>query len=252
MKALSRRKSWLIAFLLLATTGDTGMAANKYVVIAVDPPVATFPLGRVLVVDDQIDVPAGAILTLLGDDGTVATIQGPERLVVTAEPSSDSAETAEDRTTFQRISDLLLGSSADPEVLGVSRSLGGSPADGGKRNPWAVPVERSGHICVRDKSMLLQRSEDLRELPLQVKTDQGTSIANGTWPKDSTVYELPPLSEERTQRLIVQFGDRSVELTVHYLPSEIKARRGMDVLKWLLETGCKAQAMTFARWLSEN
>jgi hypothetical protein len=115
-----------------------------------------------------------------------------------------------------------------------------------------VPVERSGHVCVRGRSVSLQRSEDLRELTLQVKNAQGQTILNGTWPKDSTIYEIAPLAADQTQKLIVQFGDRPIELTLHSLPSEINARKGMDVLEWMLEVGCKAQAMTFTRWLSEN
>lgn len=243
---------WVLVVLCLLLHSQISVAANQYVVIASDPPAVTLPLGKVLKVGDKIEIAAGMILTLLGDDGSVTTIRGPDTLVVTAETPSDRSDASQRRTTFERISGLLLGSSADADVLGVSRSLRGSSKSGGKEDPWALPVEHPGHVCVRGTSITLGRSEDLRELTLRVSTDREQNVVNAVWLKESTTFEMPSLGADRVRTLTIQLGRKSSSLTLHQLPSDIDAASGMDVLAWMLERGCKAQAIIFARRLSES
>lgn len=243
---------WVLAVLLLLCHPQIGLAANQYVVIASDPPADALPLGKVLKVHDTIEVTAGMTLKLLGDDGSVTTIRGPDKLVVTADTASDSPEAVKDRTTFERISDLLLGSSTDAEVLGVSRSLAGSSNDGRAIDPWEVFVENPGQACTRGASITLRRSKDLRELTLKVSTEWRRNIVKTVWLKDTATFELPSLGPDRVRKLTVQIGANSISLALHVLPPEIDTKSGMDVLAWMLEHGCKTQAIAFARSLSDS
>jgi hypothetical protein len=250
MKAVFRWSCWAVACAVLLIKVDIAAAANKYVVIAADPPIASLPLGYVVKVDDQIDVPAGALLTLLGDDGTVTTVGGPQRLVVTAEPESDSAEAIRTRTTFQRISDLLLGSPDDGEVLGGRRSVGQSSAGQEPLDPWALPVQHPGEGCLQSGDVTLRRAGSLKETPVGV-TVNGTKVMTGSiWAGGQAILHLPTVGVDEAKTLEIKLGDQTVRFTIHMLPAEIKPNQGMDVLAWMLETGCKVQAMSFARWLS--
>ena len=217
-----------------------------------DPPMANLPPGQVLKVDDQIDVPAGALLTLLGDDGTVATVGGPQRLVVTAEPELDLAEAIKTRTTFQRISDLLLGSPDDGEVLGGRRSVGQSADGKDIIEPWALPVGYSGNGCLRNNAIELRRAKDLEERPVSVSINGETETSASHWPKNQNKLELPSLASGHIKTVEIRLGNEVTTFNIHMLPTEIEPGHGMDVLAWMLESGCRVQAISFARWLAQN
>lgn len=252
MKTIFRWSYWAIACAVLLIKVDIAAAANKYVVIAVDPPIASLPLGHVLKVDDQIDLPTGALLTLLGDDGTLATVGGPQRLVVTAEPESNSAEAIKTRTTFQRISDLLLGSPDVGEVLGGRRSVGQSAGGKALIEPWALPVGYSGNGCLRSNAIELRRARDPEERPVSVSINGETEVAASHWPKNQNKLELPSLASYHIKTVEIRLGNEVTTFNIHMLPTEIEPGHGMDVLAWMLESGCRVQAISYARWLSEK
>jgi len=52
--------------------------------------------------------------------------------------------------------------------------------------------------------------------------------------------------------MAIKLDGKSSTFLIHTLPEEIDPGSGMDVLAWMLESGCRVQAISYARWLSEK
>jgi hypothetical protein len=239
------------AFFLGAITAPPVDAANQYVVISAEPAIAAFPAGKVLGVNDEITVPSGTVVTLLGEDGSINTIHGPEHLIVVEEKIGTSQEVLKNRTIFERVTDVLLGSKPNSDSLGVTRSVGSGDKPIHLNDPWSFSIDETGPACVLRDRIVLTRSLDLGEMPLAIVADKGMKLDGLVWAKNISVFELPsPLAEQATE-LTVFAGNTERFAKLNRLPAGIDLSNVMDVLAWMLDKNCKAQAVAFARSLVE-
>ena len=122
----------IAAGMILCGAHSSALAGSQYVVVAADPPAQAYAPGKVLNVDDTINIPEGTIVTLLGEDGSVNAIPGPASITVTedsVETVGENSEPAKDerRSTMSKIADLLSGEQENADTLGVARSFGNRP-----------------------------------------------------------------------------------------------------------------------------
>lgn len=232
------------------------LAASQFVVIAAEPQSQAFSPGTVLVAGDTIELPAGASLTLLGEDGSVVAIPGPARIAVTedAVESSEAEAQAQEknRSTLSKLAGLLAGEKRNADSLGVSRGFDARGAGGGLADPWVVSVHRSAQGCVRNAPIRLGRASGDRRLTLTVRGDSVDAVAEIEWSAGQSVVELPATIPPTSDELLVKAGDRTVFIDLSMLPGDIDPEDPMAVMGWMVDQGCDGQALAFARSLTDE
>ena len=108
--------------------------------------VVDYKVGTKVKEADKITLEAGDVVTVLTRRGT-RTMRGPGTFVVGANPKSNRA----------RFADLTRQRAALRTVTGGVRSAGPDEETGRPVNPnlYYIDVERSGNVCLRDRSELL-------------------------------------------------------------------------------------------------
>jgi hypothetical protein len=226
-------------------------AASQYVVISAEPPSDAFPAGKVLKVNDTIEVPEGAVVTLLGEDGSVNPIQGPASVTVTEEQlSRGAAEEEKARSVFSRVADLLSGSKAGADSLGVARSMGDGGKAKGLDDPWVVSIHESGQACVRGNEVVLARASDVAEVPLAVEADQDLKLTGEVWAKGESVFALPAPIAEKANELFIRAGGTQNFVQLNRIPADVDQEKPLDVLGWMLDNNCRTQTIAFTRALA--
>ncbi|QIG47456.1 hypothetical protein G5V57_06760 [Nordella sp. HKS 07] len=252
---VTKLTSWLVslslATFLWGVTSLPAHAANQYLVISAKPASDVYPVGKVLGINDEIVIPSGTIVTLLGEDGSVNRIHGPDHLIVTEEKIDVNQEVLKNRSIFERVTDLLFGSKPNSDSLGVTRSVGGENGVIGPMDPWSISIHESGPACVLRDRVVLSRLQDLSEMPLAISADNGMKRNDLVWAKNVSVFEVPlPLAEQASE-LTVHAGSTVRHAQLNRLPADIDLNNVMDVLAWMLDKNCRVQAAIFARNLGE-
>lgn len=226
-------------------------AANQYVVVFSEPASTAFPIGKVIRINDTISVSLGTTITLLGDDGSINTVRGPASLVVVEEQITATEEVTKNRSIFERISDLLIGSRSSSDSLGATRSARDKGTSNAFVNPWAISIHEHGPACVRPDRILLTRSLDLSEMPFTIIADKSKKAESFVWAKDASVFELPYPLVEQASEIIISAGLTVRFAKLNRLPADVDQTNVMSVLGWMLDNNCKAQAIIFARAIVE-
>jgi len=231
-------------------------AGSQYVIVAVEPASHALPPGRVLDVNDRLDVPEGTVVTLLGEDGSVSAIPGPASVVVTEDAvettGSDAEEQAEKRSTLAKIAGLLAGERERAESLGGSRVLSAAAEPEGLEDPWTVSIHASGPACIRDGEIVLARESAGDAIPLTVRAEKGAAVSDLVWPAGEAKFKLPAEISTESSAIAVKAGDEAARVALHRLPEEINAQNPVDVIGWMLASGCERQALAYARRLSHE
>jgi hypothetical protein len=157
------------SFLLAAQAAFAGQ------VVVVDSSMPALAPGKVIDADSSITLPAGARVTVVGDDGRMQTLKGPFSGAVGARSGAGGNPAVVD--TLSR----LFSSPAETAALGTFRGaepqLGGfrgaGSAGGGADAPelWAINVQRAGEQCVPAAGGLptLWRPDAVREATVVVQ-----------------------------------------------------------------------------------
>ena len=111
---------------------------------------------------DVISVPAGTVVTLLGEDGSVNPISGPGAFVVTEDAlTSDSSQRAtgaqQGRSRLALIAGLLANERQRTDSIGGSRTTADQSKPSGLDDPWAVSIDKSASGCIRNGEVVLAR-----------------------------------------------------------------------------------------------
>ncbi|TIW16837.1 MAG: hypothetical protein E5V81_21525, partial [Mesorhizobium sp.] len=163
MRPIVRNTSLALAVAVIACLGAQHAAAgSQYVVLSVEPAADELLPGKLFLPSDVINVPAGTVVTLLGEDGSMNSISGPGAFVVTADalaPKGTANPTgAQDGPSkLALIAGLLTKERQRTESIGGSRTN----ADQSKPNrldyPWAILVDESSPGCIRNGELVLAR-----------------------------------------------------------------------------------------------
>jgi len=235
-------------------------AASQYVVISAEgTKTGDFPPGKVFGVGDTIQLPEGALLTLLGEDGSVATIPGPAEVTVTEDEIAETGKSAEEvaaeqeknRSTLSKLASILSGENRGSDSLGVSRGIGSDVKLVGLEDPWVVPAIRSAPGCVRNEAIRLGRTLDKLTISVSVQGD-GADPAVLDWNAGEKVLALPEAIAPSSDKIEVRTGGRSVVIDLSLAPEGIDLEDPMAVMGWMVEQGCDAQALAFAKLLARD
>jgi hypothetical protein len=231
------------------------LAASQYVIVASEPASKEFEPGRILNVNDNLEIPEGAVVTLLGEDGSVNAIAGPANVTVTAvsvETSSvaaDNTQRDQKRSTLAKLAELLSGERNNADSLGVARSMRARPEPRGLENPWVISIHQDGDGCVRNGKIKLGREDDSQGLSLAVGDDDNSGEHIFNWRKGEVEFLLPETVKAENSQIFVRAGRDRAVIAIHELPGGINLQNPVDVLGWMLDSGCTAQALAFTHQL---
>lgn len=240
--------------LVLGGAISTAFAGSQYVVVAADPPADEYSPGKVLNVDDTIDIPAGTVVTLLGEDGSVNAIPGPASITVTEDAVETVGENnepgkAEKRSTISKIADLLSGEQKNADTLGVARSFGNRPKPKGLDDPWVISIHGDGAGCVRNSEVKLGRKADKETLLIAIAGDDENKQVELTMREGVSEVVLPDTVPIEKGEIFIKAGSNRALVQLRSLPSEINAQNPVDLLGWMIASGCEGQAVAFTRQL---
>lgn len=242
------------ALLLLSTAIGEAEAGSQYVIVAAEPPADAYAPGKVLDVDDTIEIPAGTVVTLLGEDGSVNAIPGPVSVTVT----EDSVETAgnngdqgsdQKKSTLSKIADLISGEKKNADTLGVARSFASRPKPKGLDDPWVISIHGDGEGCMHNGEIRLGRKSDKDAVSLAISGNKGVDPIELTMREGVSEITLPKSLPVDGGEIFIKTNNERALIQIHDLPKEINAKNPVDMLGWMINSGCKEQALAFTRQL---
>ncbi|MFZ1813790.1 MAG: hypothetical protein WBO55_03065 [Rhizobiaceae bacterium] len=253
---------WLHATAIMAAglfcatlSPQAALAQSQYVIIGAEPASEEFATGRVLSPVTELRIPAGTVVTLLGEDGSVHKVPGPAEIVVTEDDISTSAtkgeEEGDNRSTLSKLASLLAGETKDADSLGVARSFGSQTDPKGLADPWVLSVHKSGEGCVKGDAITIGRASQVGEISFSAQADKGEE-RNFTWAKGDNQFVLPDSISTKSSELYLRISGEDVLIDLHKLPDDVDLANPMAVMGWMLGEGCEGQALAFARELARK
>ncbi|RVD58799.1 hypothetical protein EN828_19260 [Mesorhizobium sp. M2D.F.Ca.ET.185.01.1.1] len=247
-----------IASLVLAAavlvTAQRAVAGSQYVVLSTEPVVDELPPGKIFMPGDVINVPAGAVVTLLGEDGSVNPISGPAALVVTEDAlTSGSPQRASDGqsgpSSLALIASLLTNERRRTESIGSARTTADQSKPTGLDDPWAISIEESAPGCIRNGEVVLARRGIGESAVFSVRLGSGQSLNGLVWSAGKPTYSLSDPIPADVKSLVVETNKTSALIEIKALPENAVLENPLEVLGWMVSSGCKRQALAFVRQL---
>lgn len=253
MRPISQIASLTLAAAVLVTA-QRAVAGSQYVVLSTEPVVDELPPGKIFMPSDVINVPAGAVVTLLGEDGSVNPISGPAAFVVTEDAlTSDSSQRASDGqagpSNLALIASLLTNERRRTESIGSARTTTDQSKPSGLDDPWAISIEESAPGCIRNGEVVLARRGIGESAVFSVRLGGGESLNGLVWSAGKPTYSLPDPIPAGVKSLVVETNKTSALIEIKVLPENAVLENPLEVLGWMVSSGCKRQALAFVRRL---
>ncbi|AZO08477.1 MULTISPECIES: hypothetical protein [unclassified Mesorhizobium] len=253
-----RRAISQFAFLALAAavvvTAQRAVAGSQYVVLSAEPAVDELPPGKLFMPSDVINVPAGTVVTLLGEDGSVNPISGPGAFVVTEDRLvPDGSERAADGqagpSSLALIAGLLTNERKRSESIGSARAIPNHSQPRGLDDPWAISIEESAPGCIRNGEVVLTRQAVGDSAVLSVRVGHGEPLNGLVWNADRLTFSLPDPIPAEVKSIVVETNKTSALIEIKMFPENAVLENPLEVLGWMVSSGCKRQALAFVRQL---
>ena len=253
MRPISRIASLTLAAAVLVTA-QRAVAGTQYVVLSSEPVVDELPPGKLFVPSDVINVPAGTVVTLLGEDGSVNPISGPGAFVVTEDAlMSDSSQRATDRqagsSNLALIASFLTNERQRTESIGSARTTVDQSKPSGLDDPWAISIEESAPGCIRNGEVVLARQGMGESAVFSVRLGDGEPLNGLVWSAGKPTYSLPDPIPTNVKSFVVETNKTSALIEIKVFPENAVLENPLEVLGWMVSSGCKRQALAFVRQL---
>jgi hypothetical protein len=253
MRPFSQIASLTLAAAVLVTA-QRAVAGSQYVVLSAEPAMDELPPGKLFMPSDVINVPAGTVVTLLGEDGSVNPISGPGSFVVTEDaltPGSLQGATnaQEGPSKLDLIAGLLANERKRTASFGGSRSIPDQPTPSGLDDPWAVSIEESAPGCIRDGKMVLAREGIGQSAVFSIRIGDGEPFNGIVWSAGKLTYSLPDPIPPEVKSVVVETNKTSASIEIKTFPENAVLENPLEVLGWMVSSGCKRQALAFVRQL---
>lgn len=238
MKGKTRMHRFLRFCLLCLALAPMPAMASELLVIAVSGPVAPLEPGQSVRPGEALTLAAGARITLLKQDGTMQTLQGP----FSGTPGDSAATTTGTAKsgTFAALKTLLGDTDARSTVLGAARaSAGDLPAPPGI---WHLSTDSSGPRCTDGMELVLWRRDPGEAVSVSART-QDARVKGLDWPAGEAALTLPEDFAKSEGRLAISLGGTLRELTLIRQPDALADAAPGALLSWLTEKGCNRQAL---------
>ena len=203
--------------------------------VVVDSTAADLKPGTVLDSAKPVQVPAGAIVTVVGDDGKVSTLKGPFSGTVAGSGGGKA-----DPSLVAALSKLVTPGGSGQTPLGAMR--GGKPP--GSPGPWDIDVLKAGSYCVPAKATpMLWRGEadkagsaTLHLLPggEKVTVEFAAGAASVAWPKNL------PLKDDAQYLAKTSWRTAVAKIAIFLVPDGLPSDAHRVV--WMSNQGCGQQA----------
>jgi hypothetical protein len=257
MMSLMRPISQIASLTLAAAvvvTAQCAVAGSQYVVLSTEPVVDELPPGKVFAPSDVINVPAGTVVTLLGEDGSVNPISGPAAFVVTEDAlTPNSSPRAGDAhagpSNLALIANLLTNERQRSESIGSARTTADQSKPSGLDDPWAISIEESAPGCIRNGDVVLARRWIGERVVFSVRFGGGQSLTGLVWSAGKPTYSLPDPVPAQVKSFVVETNETSALIEIKVFPQIAIPQNPLDVLGWMVTSGCKRQALAFVRQL---
>lgn len=254
-----RRSTLRIASLIVAATvlvtAQHAAAGSQYVVLSAQPVVDELPPGKLFMPSDVINVPAGTVVTLLGEDGSVNALSGPGSFVVTEDaltsgslPGTTNAQ--EGYSKLDLIAALLANERKRTESVGGSRTITDYSTPSGLDDPWAVSIEESAPGCIRDGEMVLAREGIGQSAVFSIRIGDGEPLNGIVWSAGKLTYSLPDRIPPEVKSVVVETDKTSASIEIKTFPKNAVFENPLEVLGWMVSSGCKRQALALVRQLA--
>ncbi|MER9586349.1 hypothetical protein [Mesorhizobium sp. M0276] len=252
-----RRSTSQIAFLIVATTvlvtAQHAAAGSQYVVLSTQPVVDELPPGKLLMPSDVINIPAGTVVTLLGEDGSVNALSGPSSFVVTEDALTSGSlqgTTNEGSSKLDLIAVLLANERKRTESIGGSRTTTDYSTSSGLDDPWAVSIEESAPGCIRDGEIVLARAGIGQSAVFSIRIGDGEPFNGIVWSAGKLTYSLPDRIPPEVKSVVVETKKTSASIEIKTFPKNAVLENPLEVLAWMVSSGCKRQAMALVHQLA--
>ena len=224
-----------LVFLLWPQVGETSQ------LVVIESTAAELNPGQVVDGSKSLSLPAGAEVTLVGEDGMVTKLKGPFSGI----PVDGNAAKG-DKKVVAALSRLFSSGAPGTSSLGAFRGYGASIEGQGLNPPdvWAVNVYNSESLCVPEGvTPMLWRPDPGRDLSLIVlhlstgKEDTvgfAANVHDTPWPKkvpilDGGEYSLRDAGNMWERKLVLKTVPKD-------LPTEAHG------IAWMADNGCLRQA----------
>jgi len=228
-----------VAFLSLIVLAGSAFAEGRMAVIAASDAGDVLVPGKELSSTELITLPAGAVITLLREDGQIVRLTGPYEGKAGGE---DAAGAPEKKGDWGPLMALIAESNDESSVLGAARSLDSNSGLPGQPTVWQISVDSSGPRCVQAGAIELWRRKAGRQVDVALRSE-GARLSGVNWPADEHSLRLPEGFTVAEGLLLVSFGSNLRELTLHVAPESLEGAPPGDVLSWLIDKGCRRQAI---------
>ncbi|MCC2112439.1 MAG: hypothetical protein KDJ16_10425 [Hyphomicrobiales bacterium] len=228
----------LALFVLLFGT-MMAVAEGRFAVIAATEAGDALAPGTELSASDSIKLPEGAVVTLIAEDGQIIRLEGPYEGTIDASAKTMTTGKADD---WSPIMALVAEGNDESSVLGAARGLDSASGVPGQPNVWQLSVDSSGPRCTRADGIELWRRKAGREVKVAVRSEDDRRRGL-EWKANEHGLKLPSDFSVTEGLLLVSFGADLRELTIHIAPDSLTDAPPGAVLSWLIDKGCKRQAL---------
>jgi len=253
MRPISQIASLTLVAAILVTA-QRAVAGTQYVVLSSEPVVDELPPGKLFMPSDVINVPAGTVVTLLGEDGSVNPISGPAAFVVTEDAlMPDSSQRAADKqagpSNLALIASFLANERQRTESIGSARTIIDRSKSSGLDDPWAISIDESAPGCIRNGEVVLARQGMGESAVFSVRLGDGEPLNGLVWSAGKPTYSLPGLIPTNVKSLVVETNKTSTLIEIKVFPKNAVLENPLEVLGWMVSSGCKRQALALVRQL---
>ena len=231
---MKRRYSMILAMALCALTAPSW--SGELLVIGAEGT----NLGEGDIVDGatSLSLPAGARLTLIAEDGTAVTLEGP----YDGAPLAEAPESGEERTLFRALGTLFAGGGGQQGATkGATR---GGPGGGGGDDPWRIDTATQGDACARAGGpATLWRAKSDRASSLKLTHKNARTSAEVEWPAGAATLDWPsavPLENGADYLMKLRGVQIARTVTLHLVPGDLQSDAHRAA--WMAAQGCLAQA----------
>lgn len=204
---------------------QAGLAGQLVIVESTAPGLES---GGILDTAQRLEIAAGARITVIAEDGTVRTLEGPFSGTL-----GGGGPASGDRGVVASLARLIAGKGAQSGTLGVMR--GGPRAD--PPDPLVVDIFRSGtHCAAADKVVRLWRQNTRRAILLEMKTLPYGAKVRADWPVGASSIVWP--------------GDLALKDGGEYLAKRAKGLTASRLILRLVPAGLPSQAHRIA-WMAD-
>ena len=232
------------------------VAGSQYVILSAEPASDELPSGKLFVPRDIINVPAGMVVTLLGDDGSVNSISGPAAYRVTDDKMEFAGPTGEtgsqSLSKLALIAGLLANERKRTDSIGGSRGAAKQSKQSGLDDPWAISIDESGPGCIRNHELVLVQKGASESVLFSVRVDDQDPLNGLVWSAAEATYSLPEPLPSEAKTLTVESDRTSARIEIKTPPANTDLANPVDILGWMVSSGCKRQALAFARKLASK